>query len=363
MARMDHVMQIGKPAEAPKIYLEDYAYTYLKRQQDKEKNKYYLKYFLYGEREGSREKEKLYIYGISDSPKEEHTYFKDYYPLGFLKIREGEKFLVNRKGQEKPLPGFFVFYAPNQSMQEYLVDTSVGEKTEAQGENKSARQFSGKRLPVRDKIVFAPPNLRKVKKGINFSNLIFYAGCIAVLLLLGMAVSGGNGYHKLAAFKQMVMQTMNSLEEENQEEELIVEEFVVEEQRIGNEPTVQNTVQESDPPADTTPSVEKAESQSTLSDTGTDTQATETGETESEPADAEASEAEKEVISNQVSAAETSDKQQEKTYESYIVKEGDTLAKICQTRYGSTERMQEICDYNNIVNADHIAPGQKLYLP
>ena len=47
----------------------------------------------------------------------------------------------------------------------------------------------------------------------------------------------------------------------------------------------------------------------------------------------------------------------------YTVKQGDTLVAICKIRYGSTAKMQEICEINNIKNADYIAPGQKIYLP
>ena len=53
----------------------------------------------------------------------------------------------------------------------------------------------------------------------------------------------------------------------------------------------------------------------------------------------------------------------EKVYEEYTVKNGDTLVAICKSKYGSLDKMKEICTVNNIKNADYIAPGQKLYLP
>ena len=56
-------------------------------------------------------------------------------------------------------------------------------------------------------------------------------------------------------------------------------------------------------------------------------------------------------------------KEQKKMYEEYVVKNGDTLAGICNEKYGSLIKMKEICNINNINNADYIAPGQKLYLP
>lgn len=47
----------------------------------------------------------------------------------------------------------------------------------------------------------------------------------------------------------------------------------------------------------------------------------------------------------------------------YTVKFGDTLADICNRYYGSTDRLQELCDLNGIMNPNAILPGQKLVLP
>ncbi|MDO4322563.1 MAG: LysM peptidoglycan-binding domain-containing protein [Lachnospiraceae bacterium] len=48
---------------------------------------------------------------------------------------------------------------------------------------------------------------------------------------------------------------------------------------------------------------------------------------------------------------------------SYVIKEGDTLANICSKYYGSLDRVEEICDANNIADANMIMPGQKIVLP
>ncbi|MGN1314922.1 MAG: LysM peptidoglycan-binding domain-containing protein, partial [Lachnospiraceae bacterium] len=63
------------------------------------------------------------------------------------------------------------------------------------------------------------------------------------------------------------------------------------------------------------------------------------------------------LTTNQVETKE------EENYEVYIVKEGDSLAGICKRQYGNTDKIKEICLYNNIENEDHISPGQKIYLP
>ena len=48
---------------------------------------------------------------------------------------------------------------------------------------------------------------------------------------------------------------------------------------------------------------------------------------------------------------------------SYTIKRGDTLIGICTARYGSDERLAEICSFNGITNPDDIKVGQKILLP
>ena len=48
---------------------------------------------------------------------------------------------------------------------------------------------------------------------------------------------------------------------------------------------------------------------------------------------------------------------------SYVIKQGDTLADICNRYYGSTEKLEELCEANHIENANMIMPGQKIVLP
>lgn len=339
MARMDHVTKIGRPIEAPGLYLEDYVYTYLKRQEDVE----FKKYYLYGEKEGSQGQEKLYVYGISDTAKVESTYFRDYYPLGFLKIKNGEKYLAGRKGQDIHITGFYVFYAPNQNMQEYLVDTSSREKEEDKLKAGRQREATGKPFSIKERIIFAPRGSRRAKKGVNLGNLVFYAGCVLALFLFAIAITGGNGYEKLADFRQMVLQTTgNSI--------LETEEFIVEEQRAGDIMSEAEMSLESASIPYSQEIVQEEKESSTEAVTEQESPEATAGEMNT----VEANTTETEV--SETDAAKES-------YESYVVQEGDTLAQICQIRYGSTSLMKEICEYNNIENEDHIAPGQKLYLP
>ena len=55
--------------------------------------------------------------------------------------------------------------------------------------------------------------------------------------------------------------------------------------------------------------------------------------------------------------------EKETTYVQYIVQQGDTLAKICRERYGSDEMVSEICALNDITNGDYIQAGEIILLP
>lgn len=50
-------------------------------------------------------------------------------------------------------------------------------------------------------------------------------------------------------------------------------------------------------------------------------------------------------------------------YETYIVQEGDTITSISRTHYGTTSKIKEICELNGISAEEFIFPGQKILLP
>lgn len=61
--------------------------------------------------------------------------------------------------------------------------------------------------------------------------------------------------------------------------------------------------------------------------------------------------------------SENSEAVSRQTQAAYVIKAGDTLANICKKYYGNMDRLEEICDTNNITDANLILPGQKIVLP
>ena len=329
MSRMNQVMQVGDTSGDIHYYIEDYAYTYLKKQKGHEK----AKYFLYGEKEDGERQKKIYIYGIAEKPKMEQTYFKDYYPLGFLKIKNEQNFWVTLKGQEEKINGFYVFYAPNQAMQEYLVDHREDEKKD-EPEQKIKRQLPEGGLPVKE--IMVPVRKTKVKKKRKEENrLSIPFGGIVIAAMLLLVLASANGQKKIEIFRQVIAETMGNVMNEVPENHIVIEEKQAETISDAEEKQGAGVSKELNPEGE------------------------EQEQTDLTKEDDTAKQEKKEMLQEESVSLQN----EETTMQEYVVKEGDTLAAICKKRYGSLTNMQEICSINNIKNADYIAPGQKLYLP
>lgn len=336
MSKIKHVVQIGMIEGNIRLYLEDYVYTYLKREEEEGETK---RFYLFGEREKEETWENLYIYGMSDSRQEEKTYFKEFGFLGTLRLREEEKYFTPASGKERLLDGLLIFYADNQPMQEFLIDRN---KDKVREEKQSLRERGIRREDFHFHERPAMPETLHTQESFPVAGVIASA---AVLFLLVSAIVTGNGFEKLQRMKHLVQETL-SYEEENAVEE---EALVVEEVRMGQageekEPSAEETTTENIP-AEEAPGNESPE-------------ASETGTSEENIGEA--------VVAEETLTEETEEAPKEEAaneFAEYIVKTGDTLAAICKKQYGSLERMGEICRINEIKNADHIAPGQKIYLP
>ena len=391
MLKTNQVIQIGEIEGNIQYYIEDYAYTFLKKQEVKEKKKYYL----YGEKEETQGKIKLYIYGIGQKPKMEQTYFKEYYPLGFLKIKEEGNFWISLNGEENRITGVYVFYASNQAMQEYLVDYHKEEIKEEKVSQETKKRLPVQTIPMKEMMI----PMRKLKnKAGREEKLSYILGGMAVAALFLITITSSNGRNKVEIFKQVIKETMSNSSNMITEEELIIEEKKVEmtekeediSQGNDNQEKEQERTNESDL-IETSNEVDICEENIDQANNSHENGQQEDGINESIQVEnndeAMASKEErsdrkggiefindKEIKNNpqmeedykqltkQTENMEDK-KREESEYEEYVVQDGDTLVGICQKRYDSLSKMNEICEINHIRNADYIAPGQKLYLP
>ena len=348
MLKMNQVLQIGEIEGNVHYYIEDYAYTFLKKQDGEDRKKY----FLYGEKEETKEKIKLYIYGIGQKPKMEQSYFKEYYPLGFLKIKEEGNYWINLNGQENEIKGFYVFYAPNQAMQEYLVDYHKEEQREETTEKTSKRK-PVQMLPMKETTVS-----KKIykKKSSKEEKILYSVGAVFIAFLFLLTLTTTNGQNKMKIFKQVIEETMsNSVSAIS--EDFIIEENTPQQTNMESKEMQQREIQ-------TCTISEKRETEEKLENKENDQVVAETITAEEDVMENIKTEEEK-IMDETTKEANTNQNESEDQtqYEEYIVQNGDTLVAICKKRYNSLLKMEEICKLNNIKNADYIAPGQKLYLP
>lgn len=351
MSKLNQVIQIGMIEGDCRIYLEDYAYTYLKKQLPDEKKKY----FLYGEKAGE---EHLYIYGIADAPKMEHTYFKEYSLLGVLKIKEENQYWICLKGKEILIEGFFVFYAPNQAMQEYLIDHSGGNKEEENTAKGKIKNISRESIPVKKRSVSTRREsaYEKRNRSIPQKGPAFPVGLLLIVFLVAAVLTTENGKKKLQIMGDIVKENFSIISEESLEDKLIIEERKPQEEDVpSKEDTIEAMVIEENGQEPQVVPTWKEED--TKKNENTDSNEITQNQENQEPASEETTE------QTQMEPEMESAKQVEDNYEEYIVREGDTLAGICNKKYGSLSNMKKICNINGIENADYIAPGQKIYLP
>lgn len=339
MARLNQVVQMGEINENIHFYIEDYAYTYLKKQKGKE----ITKYFLYGEQEKEGAVEKIYIYGIGEKPKLEQSYFKDYYPIGYLKIKQEKAYWISLKGKEEEIRGCFLFYASNQAMQEYLIDHRQKENIQEPVVPKKRKTVENE-LPVKE-VWVSSRRLKSKKYQEEFKNekFILPVGGIVIAAITLMVLVSPNGRKKAEIMKEVIARTVSEMGV-SVEDDFSIEEIEI----IQDEEYIEETMSTDsvwDVEEDTKESEEKQEV--VIEETVTQQEEyEEIGETQTED-----------------EAQRENDTEEEAQLNEYIVKDGDTLAGICKIRYGSTSKMKEICEINNIENADYIAPGQKIYLP
>lgn len=337
-----NIKQIGMPKEHKKIYIEDYAITFLKQYAQEGENKRRLAVLLGNSARGQgtkhiyiksaltidevEERNGKYVFGEQlwgEIYRQSETYFQEQEIMGWFLSRPGfgvEKnesmeethctyfagadkvfFLMDPAEDETAFyafdgnrfarqTGYYIYYDKNTPMQSYMIGKKQEEKKE----------------PVRERPDVAMINFRKIlkekeeKKNRRKKRVISFGTKASAVLLLIAGVIAWNG--RMPA----------SFDETKTEEEMEITETV--------EPSV---IVEELP-----------------------------GEVEDvEQAEVEELPKEEETINVPV------------TYEEYTIQPGDTLVKISRTRYGNEEMVDEICDLNDIGDRDQIQIGETILLP
>lgn len=371
--------QIGKIGKGDKIYIEDYAVTYLNQiaRISENENGFAGLFGTCREVDGIKE---YYIYaaiyqsadnilegglpreGVQKIMRKRAELFTEYFFLGWalmLKENSGtmwescyrsrletlmgkpevlmtlrrnsceEHFYLYPTEMPKETEGYFIFYEQNDAMQNYLIEwhgTNHNDKCDGDA----------------DHLAESCRNYYKEKKAVRFKNRMAGLALVVATLLLIFATGFGieqlNDFEKMQEVSQSVVTTekiseiYDEVEKENYvsgetASDIVETEYSVEVESEDAENSVIALPEENISEEDVAMEAEE----------GAETEEAMTQVVLQEPAETE--------------------------YMEYEVVRGDTLYDICIEFYGDLGKVQEICVLNHIENMDNILYGEKILLP
>lgn len=367
--RPKNIKQIGDVSSNRKIYIEDYAFTYInsvayQTPEDEQAG------VLLGEVQKSDEEKCLFIKGVirAKTPENEtkqgivfnekiwekiyaeiEKFFPDLEVVGWFAAMPGitqERFLYLKKlhmdnfsggmktmylvntcdkeenfylyenGELKKQKGYVCFYERNYEMQEYILERRERKPIESPEKDKVMKSIRS--------IIQEKEEMRQRRKNSVF--LYGISSFMAVVVLV-IGINLLNSYEKMKKFDTSLSNIALEISNISEKEKSIQ--------------TSDNSVSVNKISGDVYPTeaeTESTESRSTQSQT-------EQSQTEKQAESAE--------MVKEADAAQTT----------YIVKKGDTIMSICKKYYGNTEKLNEIIAVNNIEDVDKLYIGQEIKLP
>lgn len=378
----NNIRQIGEINEAQKIYIEDYAYTYLSRLSNDKSDKGQAAVLL-GQTNWLDGVSYLFVKSAIALPdmeiSEDYLVFtddiwnqvyeknKEYFgeqeivgwflsiPGCSMELHEvicrthldhfggSDKVLFVMEPTEKEEAfyryenskltrqlGFYIYYEKNEPMQNYLIALNENmPRDEAKVEDKAVKNFRKK--------VEAKTEAKPQKKA---GSLVYAASACVLIGVLAVGTGLFNNYHKLKDAKDVVASAADNRSQKETEKEGVVQETPV------NGLVSQNKEKEK-----------------------------ETKETTGEEKDSgkeEAARKEAESIEHQVpedttkpfdNAGSSQQSNGQSVAQYYTIKRGDTLTSISTQYYGNSAKIAEICNANGMSEDETIYPGQIILLP
>ena len=367
--RPKNIKQIGDVSSNRKIYIEDYAFTYInsvayQTPEDEQAG------VLLGEVQKSDEEKCLFIKGVirAKTPENEtkqgiifnekiwekiyaeiEKFFPDLEVVGWFAAMPGitqERFLYLKKlhmdnfsggmktmylvntcdkeenfylyenGELKKQKGYVCFYERNYEMQEYMLEKRERKPIESPEKDKVMKSIRS--------IIQEKEEMRQRRKNSVF--LYGISSFMAVVVLV-IGINLLNSYEKMKKFDTSLSNIALEISNISEKEKSIQ--------------TSDNSVSVNKISGDVYP-------------TEAETESTESRTTQSQT--------EQSQIEKQAESAEMV-KEADAAQTTYIVKKGDIIMSICKKYYGNTEKLNEIIAVNNIEDADKLYIGQEIKLP
>lgn len=362
--RPKNIKQIGEVSSDKKIYIEDYAFTYINsiaynNPSDSQAG------VLLGENQTDGDEKCVFIKGIIKAKlgtevEEKGVYFNEsvwngiysdvekYFPdlsvvgwfaaipevtpermmklkkihldnfAGTMKtfylidtVEKEENFYLYENGELKKQKGYVCFYERNYEMQEYMLERR---------ERKSSEDGPDKVMKSIRNIIREKEELHEQKKNARF---MYVVSTFMVIVILVIGINLMNNYQKMKKFDKSISSLMV--------------------QMSGNDTATQEEVVP----------VNKLEGGVYPTEAETTSQTAGTGAVSTENVTVTAAQpVEEQTVAATVNEVKT-----------YTVKAGDTIMGICKKYYGDTSKCNEVIAYNNIKDENFLYIGQQIKLP
>ena len=401
-----NVTQVGEVNNRYRLYVEDYVISYLK-QQNRDNDGREIVVALFGVQKIENDIVFTFIYGAcktdvyigidrrinaADRAAMERLgtrFFPGWNLVGFKNI-DGEPiedFNILENNRTYLIKGFIQFYEKNEDMLCYMLENSKHESTEYIREDYRPKTVT---TPIKENTIEKKKSHSGIKVAMLATAVVAYFalsrainnGGLEVLQTLGKNVNSElvdsikeNAMDKINDFEGKLLNQISPNDEKNlnepedtnatpdttvqtdEEDELVImgtDKLIIDDELvevIKEENKVVKNDEETLPEEDSSqmPSEQPTEQPT---------------EQPSETNDIDLSDEPDQNSSGENELAEVEPiQEEEKTYQTYSIKRGESLSAICVKNYGNLSKMKEICELNNISNPDNIVEGQKILLP
>ena len=251
-------------------------------------------------------------------------------------VEKEEHFYLYENGTLKRQKGYVCFYERNYEMQEYMLERSEKKSCE---DASDARVIRNIRNVIREK-----EELKEQRKSGSF---MYGVSAFLVVVIIVIGINLMNNYEKMKRLNQSVDNLMNQLEGNERGGQDGDDNGVHDSEASGDISVDGNAIKVNRLSGDVYPLEENSTSDKTERETETDNKA--------------ASETTQAISESETDASVSSVKTD--SYSMYTVKQGDTLMGICKRYYGTTTKYQEVMQYNGLDDSDMLYIGQQIKLP
>lgn len=251
-------------------------------------------------------------------------------------VEKEEHFYLYENGTLKRQKGYVCFYERNYEMQEYMLERSEKKSCEDASDDRVIRNI---RNVIREK-----EELKEQRKSGSF---MYGVSAFLVVVIIVIGINLMNNYEKMKRLNQSVDNLMNQLEGNERGGQDGDDNGVHDSEASGDISVDGNAIKVNRLSGDVYPLEENSTSDKTERETETDNKA--------------ASETTQAISESETDASVSSVKTD--SYSMYTVKQGDTLMGICKRYYGTTTKYQEVMQYNGLDDSDMLYIGLQIKLP